>query len=173
MILLVTASERARECAAALQEAIGEEIVAAENLSRAAALLRAECFTVVVLDQYLLETESHEAATTLERLGSAIFVQINLGITGMDRLVRDVRAAVQRRRRDEVSGRQVASARLQSELNGTVTALLLTTELALQTVGLPAAATAKLESVHELVKKLRGQLESAAGGETGAPSSGI
>ena len=167
MILLVTPSERASECAAALTEATGEEIVVAESLARATTLLRAECYLAVVLDQYLLETEPYEAGTTLEHLGTAIPVQVNLAISGMERLVREVRAALQRRQREVVRARQAAVGRLHSELNGTVTALLLSSELALETPGLPAAAAEKLESVHELVKKLRRQLESA--GPTGEP----
>jgi hypothetical protein len=162
MILLVTPSERASECAAALHEATGEKIAVADNLARASTLLRAECYLAVVLDQYLLETEPDEAGTTLQHLGTAILVQVNLAITGMDRLVREVRAAVQRRRREERTARHAAIAGLRSDLNGTVTALLLSIDLALAISGMPAAATEKLQSIHELVKKLRSQLESAA-----------
>lgn len=170
MILLVTPSERASECAAALHEATGEEVAVAESLPRAAALLRTEGYLAVVLDQYLLETEPHEAETTLEHLGTAIPVQVNLGISGMERLVREVRAAVQRRQHEEVRARHAAIGRLQSEMNGTVTALLLSSELALETPGLPLAAAERLESVHELVKRLRKQLKTqdAAGGAEAA-----
>ncbi|MGD0793220.1 MAG: hypothetical protein ABR920_15745 [Terriglobales bacterium] len=173
MILLVTPSERATECAAALHEATGEGIVVAESLARAATLLRTECYLAVVLDQYLLEAEPHEAETTIEHLGTAIPVQVNLAISGMERLVREVRAAMQRRQREEVRARQAAIGRLHSELNGTVTALLLSVELALETPGLPAAAAEKLDSVHELVKKLRKQLETK--GPTGGlePVAGV
>ena len=167
MILLVTPSERASECAAALHEATGEEVVVAESLARATTLLRVEGYLAVVLDQYLLETGPDEAGTTFEHLGTAILVQVNLAISGMERLVREVRAGVQRRQREEVRARQAAVGRLHSELNGTVTALLLSSELALGTSGLPGAAAEKLESVHELVKKLRRQLENA--GATGEP----
>src|SRR5271168_290148 len=105
MILLVTPSERASECAAALHEATGEEVVIAESLARATTLLRAECYLAVVLDQYLLETEPDEAGTTIEHLGTAIPVQVNLAISGIERLVREVRAALQRRQREEVRAR--------------------------------------------------------------------
>ena len=159
MILLVTPSERAPECAAALHDATGEEVAVAESLARAATLLRAEGYLAVVLDQYLLETEPHEAETTLEHLGTAVLVQVNLAISGMERLVREVRAALQRRQREEVRAQQAAIGRLHSELNSTITALLLSSELALETPGLPATANEKIESVHELVKKLRRQLE--------------
>ncbi len=175
MILFVTPSERATECAAALREATGEEIAVAESLARASTLLRAECYLAVVLDQYLLEAEPHQAETTLEHLGTAILVQVNLAISGRERLVREVRAAVQRRQREEARARKAALAKLHSELNGTVTALLLSSELALGTSNLPAGAAEKFQSVHALVKKLRTQLESsgaAEGSEAAAASSG-
>jgi hypothetical protein len=172
MILLVTPSERASECAAALNEATREEVAVAESLARAATLLRAESYLAVVLDQYLVETEPHEAGNTLEHLGMAILVQVNLAISGMERLVREVREALHRGQREEVRARQAAIGRLHSELNGTMTALLLSSELALETPGLPAGATDKIESVRELVKKLRKQLQGAGPTEEAEPIAG-
>jgi hypothetical protein len=160
MILLVTPSDRAAECAAALHGASGEKVIVAESLPRAAALLRANSYLAAVLDQHLLEAEPHEADATLEHLGTAIPVQVNFAISGIERVVRDVRAAVQRRKREETQACQSALGRLQSELSDTVTALLLSSELALETPELPLAASEKIQSVHELVKKLRRQLES-------------
>jgi len=159
MILLVTPSDRAPECAAALNEATGEEVVTADNLSRAATLLRANSYLAVVLDQYLLETEPQQGEIMLEHLGTAIPVQVNLAISGRERLVREVRAALHRRQREEAQARRAAIGQLHSELNGAVTALLLSSELGLETPGLPPAAAEKLQSVHELAKKLRSQLE--------------
>ena len=162
MILFVTPSERAPECSAALHEATGEQVIVTESLARATTLLRAECYRVVVLDQYLLETEPNEGGSTLDHLGTAIPVQVNLAISGMERLVREVRSAVQRRQREEVQARRAALGAICSELNGTVTALLLSTELALETPSLSVAASDKLESVHDLVKQLRRLLENMA-----------
>jgi len=45
---------------------------------------------------------------TLEHLGTSILVPVNLAISGMERLVREVRAALQRRQREEVRARQAA-----------------------------------------------------------------
>lgn len=162
MILLVTPNERAPECAAALHEAMGERVVVAENLAQATTFLRTECYLVVVLDQYVLEAAPYEAETLLEHIGTAIPVQVNLAISGAERLLREIRTAIQRRQREETSARRAAIGKLQSELNGTVTALLLSSELGLETPGLPPAAAAKLESVYELVKRLRGLLEGTA-----------
>jgi hypothetical protein len=162
MILLVTPSERASECAAALHAATGDQVMTAESLARATTLLRAHCFRVVVLEQHLLEAEPDEAGTMIEHLDTAIAVPINLAITGMDRLARDVVAATERRQREETQAGHAAIGRLQSELNGTVTALLLSVELALEIRGLPLGASEKLQSVHDLVRKLRGQLETSS-----------
>jgi hypothetical protein len=161
MILLVTPSERASEWAEALNEATGEKITVTGSLAQATTLLRAESFLAVVLDQFLLETEPDEAAATIEHLGTAIPVQVNLALTSMERLVREVRAAIKRRQLEEATARQAAMGKLQSELNDTVTALLLSIELATESFGLPVAAAERLGSVHELVTKLRMQLESA------------
>jgi hypothetical protein len=170
MILLVTSSERASEFAEALHGGTGERIVVAESLVRASTLLREDSYLAVVLDQYLLETEPDEAETTIEQMDTAILVQVNLAVSGKARLLREVRAALQCRQREEGRARRAAIGQLYSELNDTVTALLLSSELVLETVGpRTAGRTAgrtpgeeKLQSLHELVKKLRRQLETAA-----------
>jgi hypothetical protein len=165
MILLVTASARASECAAALNAAVGEEVVVAESLHQAATILRTQSYLAVVLDQHLVEAgpiDRRDPETVFEHLGIAVLVHVNLAISGLERLAREVRAAVKRRQREEVRVRQAALGRLNSELNDTVTALLLSSELALGTSGLPPAANEKLRSIHELVEKLRMQLGSAS-----------
>jgi hypothetical protein len=163
MILLVTPRERASTCAAALSGTTGEAVTTAETLSRATTLLRVESYRAVVLDQQLLETEPHEAETMLDHLGTAILVEVNLAITGRDRLVREVRAAFERRHREEARARQAAIGQLHHQLNGTVTALLLSSELGLHTPDLPPSVAEKLQSVHELVQQLQKQLESSCG----------
>jgi signal transduction histidine kinase len=159
MILLVTPSERATECAAALNSATGEEVVVAESLVRATMLLRAGCFRMAVLDQYLLETNGDEQAPMLSQLGTALLLQVNFAITGMDRLVREVRSALERREREETTARLSVVGDLQSELNNTLTALLLSVEMALQTPNLPDSAREKLRTMQELLRSLCHQLE--------------
>ena len=163
MILLVTPNLRAEDCAAALKNATGEEVVLADSLRRAAGFLRTESYQSVVLDQYLVETEPDEASMLMEHVGTAIPLQVNLAISGVDRLVREIRAAVRRKKREELAARRAAEYTLHSELNGTVTALLLSCELAMSTPNIPAAAMEKLQSAHELVKKLRAQLQPTTG----------
>jgi hypothetical protein len=165
MILLVTPSGRAAECAAALHTATEEEISVAGSLARATTLLRTDNYLAVVLDQHLAETGSDESETMLKHLGTAVPVHVNLAIMGMERLVREVRGSLHRRRRDEVRARRAVVSSLWSELNGTVTALLLSSELALETPDLPVGAAEKMGSVRRLVNELRSQLESAGSAE--------
>jgi hypothetical protein len=157
MILFVSAIERRDECAVALQEALGESVVFAENMLQAMTLLRTEVYTAVVFDEQLGTNEPHEIETALTHIGTAIPVEVNLGISGTERLVREVRAAARRRRHQEAAA-QV----LRGELNGTLTTLLLDCELALETCDMPANATERLASVHGAAKKLRTQLAASA-----------
>jgi hypothetical protein len=158
MILLVSAMERREECAAALQEAIGEPVVIAESLLQAMTLARTEIYTAALFDEQLAQSEPDEIEMALTHLGTAIPVGVNLGITGPERLVREVRAAVQRRKREEAAAREAAVLSLHGEMNGTLTTLLLNCELALEISGLPARATERLASVHGAAQKLRMQL---------------
>lgn len=159
MILLVTPNQHGEECAAAIKEATGCEVALAESLQQATGLLRANEFISVVLDQYLLEAEENQASALMEHLGTAIPAQVNLAVSGMERVAREVRAATQRRTREQTIARRAAQQALQSQLNSTVTALLLDCELALASPGLPAATTEKLQGARDLAQRLRRQLE--------------
>jgi len=149
----------------ALRQAANEEVVLVESLRKAASLLRTQSYLVVVVDQFLLETEPDETEIVMQHLGTAIPVQVNLAISGVERVTREVRAAVQRHKREEIAARQSALSTLHSELNGTVTALLLSCELALKVPGLPSEAIEKIESAHRLIQKLRSQLQAGNTGQ--------
>ena len=98
MILLITPSARAQDCAKALHEATQETTQVADTLRQALAHLRAQEFSAVVIDQSFLETEPDESETVLEHIGMAIPVHINFAISGMERLIREIRAALYRPR---------------------------------------------------------------------------
>src|SRR5204863_6960722 len=136
MILLITPSARAQDCAKALHEATGETTQVADTLRQALAHLRAQEFSAVVIDQSFLETEPDESETVLEHIGAAIPVHVNFGINSTDRVVRELRAALHRRKKEVLRARQDAQQALRNELKSTVTALLLSCEIALQVPGL-------------------------------------
>ncbi len=80
----------------------------------------------------------------------------------MERLIREIRAALYRRKKEAVLARQGAQQALRNELKGTVTALLLSCEMALQAPNLETSAEAKMRAVYELAQEMRAKLEVSA-----------
>jgi hypothetical protein len=158
MILLITPSARAQECAHALQEATSEPAQTAATLRQAATQLRQQEFSAVVVDQSLVEAEPEESDLVLQHIGTAIPVYVNFAISGIERVVRELRAALHRRKREVLMARQAAEQNLRNELKDTVTALLLSSEMALRAPDLSEAASGRLQAVHELAETLRGKL---------------
>jgi hypothetical protein len=159
MILLTTSSARGQECADSLQAATGEETHWAQNLHEAVARLRERSYTATVIDQFLLETEPEEAEQMVEHLGTAFPVYINFAVTGMDRLRREVRSALHRRKREETAARRAVAEQMRSGFCETVTALLLSCELALAEPGVPDPAADKIRVINNLARELRSQLQ--------------
>ncbi len=159
MFLLVTSSERASECVAALHAATGEEVLLAESLAHGTGVLREKSFRAVIFDQFLADIDAASADAMLEQAGTAMPIQVNLAICGVDRLAREIRNALRRREREEASAMLIVASKVYGELNGTMTALLLCSESALSLSGLSNEVSEKLQTVYELVKTLRVRLE--------------
>jgi hypothetical protein len=157
MILLITPSVRAHECAEALQKLVEEPVQVALNLQQAGGQLRSQEFSAVVIDQSLVEAEPDESDTILQHLGTAIPVYVNFAISGVERVSRELRAALARRRREVLVARSSAEQTLRSELKGPVTALLLSCEMALKEK-LPSAAESKIRMVYDLAREVRTKL---------------
>lgn len=159
MILLITPSGRGQQCADSLRVSTGEETRWANDLQDGLAHLREQTYSAVVLDQFLLETEPVESEQVLEHLGSAFPVHINFGVTGIDRLVREVRSSLQRRKREETAARRAVAEQMRSEMRETLTALLLSCELAMSVAGMPAPAIEKIRSIDSLARELKLRLQ--------------
>lgn len=159
MILLVTPSVRGQQCADSLQAATGEETHWARTLQEAATRLREETYSAVVIDQFLLETEPEESEKMVEHLGTAFPVYINFAVTGMERLVREARAALHRRRREETAARRLVAEQMCSEMRETLMAMLLSCELALSVPDVPFPAAEKIRAIDGLVRELTLRLQ--------------
>jgi hypothetical protein len=160
MILLITPSERGQLCVEALTVATGTETHWARTLQEAAARLREQTYSATVIDQFLLETEPDESDRMLEHLGTAFPVYINFAVTAMQRLVREVRSALHRRKREEESARRAVQQKLRSEMCETVTAMLLSCELAITAPDIPVIAADRIRAIDSLARELRMRLES-------------
>jgi CheY-like chemotaxis protein len=158
MILLITPSERGQLCAAALREATSDETHWAENLQQAIARLREQSYSVVVLDQFLLENEPTEGDQVLEHLGTAYPVYVNFAVSGMERLQREVRSALNRRKREETQARRVVEEQVRSAICESLTAMLLSCELAMAVPGVPEPASEKIRTIDHLARDMRQRL---------------
>jgi hypothetical protein len=161
MILLITPSARGPECAATLKECTGNETHWAENLQLALPRLREQTYTAVVLDQFLLENEPAESDQVIEHLGTAFPVYLNFAVSGMERLVREVRSALHRRQREETQARRAVEQQFRSEMGESLTAMLLSCELAMAVPNIPSPAAEKILAVDNLAREMRSRLGAA------------
>lgn len=157
-ILMVTGIEGARNCAALVSAQLGIEVEVAEGRKTALAALRSREYVAVVLDKTLAECDPAAADKICEQAGLAIPLEINFAVSGAARLVREIRAALCRREREQKLARRVAAAAIEAELKSTVAGLLLHSQLALHGHEVPAPVADRLRMVADLADSLRQQL---------------
>lgn len=157
-ILIVTGIEGARNCAAIVGAELGTEVEVAEGRKAALAALRRHEYTAVVVDETLAECDPVAAEAIWGHAGLAIPLQINFALSGAARLIREVRAALHRREREQMLARRAAAAAMETELKSTVAGLLLNSQLALSGVDVPSPVADKLRLVADLAGSLRRQL---------------
>jgi len=159
MILLITPSAAGSQCTESFYAATGQETHWAKSLEEAATRLREQTYSAAVIDQFLLETEPDESEQMLEHLGTAFPVYVNFAITGIDRLVRELRAALHRRKREESAARRAVAEQMNSEMRETLTAMLLSCELAMSVPDVPVPAADKIRDIDNLAREMRLRLE--------------
>ena len=161
-ILLVTGIEGARNCADVISRQLDLEVVVAEGRKAALALLRQREFAAVVVDETIAACDPAAAEAIWERAGLAIPMQINFALSGAARLVREIRAALSRREREQELARRAAAVAVQSELKSTVAGLLLQSQLALSSSDAASPVAERLRIVASLAGDLRRQLNATA-----------
>ena len=88
----------------------------------------------------------------------AIPLQINFALSGAARLVREIRASLHRREREQALARRAASAAIENELKTTVAGLLLHSQLALSGSDVSSPIAERLRLMADLAGNLRQQL---------------
>jgi len=159
MILLITPSATGKQCAEALRSATSQDVHWADTIQEASTRLREQVYSVAVIDQFVVETEPEDSDQMIEHLGTAFPVYVNFGVSGMERLVRDVRSALHRRRREEAAARRAVAEQMHCEMRETLTAMLLSCELAMSVPNVPQLATEKIRNIDVLARELRLRLE--------------
>ena len=155
MVLLVTPSVKAPECAAAMRSAAGEEVKLASSFRQALGSLRQQEFSAVVIDEALEGIDPQDEDLLLQHIGTAMPVFLNFGVTGVERAVRELRLALRRRDLESASARRTVEQTLRSQLRSNLTALLLSCELALEVRNMPPAAVTRIRAAYEQARELR------------------
>ena len=159
-ILIVTGIEGARNCAVAIGKQLAMEVEVAEGRKDALTALRKREFAAVVVDETLAECDPAGADAIWERAGLAIPLQINFALAGAARLVREIRAALHRREREQSLARKAAASAMETEVKTAIAGLLLHSQLAMSGADVPAQVADKLRVVADLANTLRQQLSS-------------
>jgi hypothetical protein len=160
MILLVTSSQRRIECGNALEQVVGESVEACESVRKAISLLRSNEYSAVIMDDPMVEADGDALDGLLNHLGLAVPVYVNLAISNVERITRELRLAMRRNRESRMIAIRAAESQLRSEIRDAVTGILLSTELAMRAPEMPIDAIEKLTSVCQLASNIRSRLES-------------
>lgn len=161
-VLLIASAPRLEDCARALEEQLGAQVVLTVGRMEALELLRRRAFGVVVIEECLIESDSAWADRLWGYLGFAVPLQVNFGILGCARLKREIMAALLRRQNEQAVARRAVASEIEDELNSSLTGLLLQSELALQEPAVPAALEPKLRQMVELAGSIRENLRRKA-----------
>jgi hypothetical protein len=169
MIILVSASSRAKECAAAIEKKNQLETQVAASLPKAIEYLQAHEYDIIVVDESFQQVEAGAESLVASHAGNAIPVYVNLALHGTDRVAQEVNRALQRLVSERVASMRVAESLLRNELRGHVTAILLNSELAMREAQLPTSAAAKIKEVHDLAEQMRVRLDGSVALSRSAP----
>lgn len=157
--LIISSISGAEHCAASLSKQLGLPVEVVPSRREGMVALRRREYTIVVIDEPIAEASPEGAEMLWKQAGLAIPLQINFAISGTNRLIREVRAALQRRDLEQQLAMRAATSAIESELRDTVTGLLLHSQLALAEPLVSAPLTAKLQTVAQLAGNLRTRLQ--------------
>ncbi len=160
-ILIITGMEGADNCAAALSRLLNTHCDTAQGRRAAVTALNRCEYAAVVIDEALSDSDPQGADLIWERAGLAIPMQINFALTGVERLAREIRMALNRAERERALARAAAAAAIEHQLKSTVAGLLLHSQLALADLHVSSPAAEKLRVVADLAGSLREQLAPA------------
>jgi hypothetical protein len=158
MILLVTTSTRAKDCAAALELGTGHKTHVSTTAPLALSRLRAAEYDALAVDQSLLEADPHALETLLNRCGTSMLLYINLALHSTDRVVREVQVGLRRIDGEKMQAMKSAEQALANQLRGNLTGILLNSDLALRQKSIPADVAEKVKSVRDLAEQMRTHL---------------
>ena len=160
MILLITPSANGEKWVESLHAATSQDVRWAHTVQEASTCLREQTYSAAVIDQFLFETEPEESDQMTEHLGHRVsrLHQLCGDQYGAHCSEKFGRRSL-RRRREEATARRAIAEQMHSEMRETLTAMMLSCELALSVPDVPILATEKIQTIDNLARELRLRLE--------------
>ena len=140
--------------------ATGTRVELACDLRKAVSLLREGEYATVVIDETILEASEDKLEALLRHLGSAMPVFVNLGITGRERLLQEVKAALHRAEQEQRAARRGALDALSGQISSDLTGLMLNMQQILGNSSLRGEVQQKMEAAYQLADHMRQRLGS-------------
>jgi len=135
----------------------------ASSLHEGCDRLRAGEYSAVVIDQWSTQAEPEPTNVLFDHLGTAVPLFVNFGISGVERILRELRAALSRRGLETILTRHSARLALRDELKDDVTALLLCCGIGVEEPGLSESAVTRLRKIEELANQIKSKLAISEG----------
>ena len=132
----------------------GVKIEVVDSRRAALAALRRCEYSVLLLDQSTLESDPPGLELLWEEAGGALSIEVNLGVSNWNRVLREVRSGLQRREREQLLAQRSSMQIIEGALSTTITGLLLNSQLILQEPTLDARTIVQLHRVVELATEL-------------------
>jgi hypothetical protein len=155
-LLMVAPEPGASTVHDALRQHLGASVAIATDLRDALTFLRRGPYDLILFEENLAASDPEAATAIYANAETAPVLEINFGLCGVERIVRQVRSALHRRMQDQEKARKAAALLLSNKLNASLTGLLLESQLALQHAG--PEVHSDLEHVIEIAASMREQL---------------
>lgn len=159
MILIIWNSGNATGCARIIEHAIQEPVEVASSLHEGAQRLQSREYSAVVVDQWIAEAEHEPTSVIFDHLGMAVPIFVNFGISGVERILRELRAALSRRRLETELAHQGARQAVREELKDDVTALLLSCGVALEQSDVSDPVKTRLQQISQIAQRMKQKLD--------------
>lgn len=155
MILLLSPYQNASEYAAQIERATKDTVTIVNTVRLAMSALRSHEYAMVIADENLLESAPGTADSLVQRMETAAPLIADLACLRPEKVAKLAFAAQRRLSLELRKLREKALADLRSEIKSEITGLLMTSELALKTAGLPPSAIEKLNRVMEIAQRMQ------------------
>jgi hypothetical protein len=146
-LLIISASERRFELQIALHESLGLPVAVAATFQEAIASIAISRYKAVILDEGLADLDPTNADRFLAHCRDELPIFVKLAITGVRRCVQQVQLAIRRFSREQHIVTVSAQHSIGLQLRDGLTSILIHSQLALNSPGLPPDVIEHLNSV--------------------------